>query len=155
MPSKHSSGFGMVRALRLRSRGGRAGWFGGVISAGWSSAGRWSAGRWSAGVEDLQAERVAGRERVVGRASCRGSELFWWSHFCRLLSRPLCLSSYYEGPPYPKSDTQLRLNCWEMVCWKMVCWSRRSAGRARRRERESCRESELQGERVVLVESLL
>ena len=38
MPSKHSSGFGMVRALRLRSRGGRAGWFGGVISAGWSSA---------------------------------------------------------------------------------------------------------------------
>ena len=62
MPSKHSSGFGMVRALRLRSRGGRAGWFGGVISAGWSSAGRWSAGRWSAGVEDLQAERVAGRE---------------------------------------------------------------------------------------------
>ena len=54
----------MVRALRLRSRGGRAGWFGGVISAGWSSA-----GRWSAGIEDLQAERVAGRE------SCRESEL--------------------------------------------------------------------------------
>ena len=79
MPSKHSSGFGMVRALRLRSRGGRAGWFGGVISAGWSSAGRWSAGRWSAGVEDLQTERVA------GRASCRESELFWWSHFCRLV----------------------------------------------------------------------
>ena len=64
MPSKHSSGFGMVRALRLRSRGGRAGWFGGVISAGWSSA-----GRWSAGIEDLQAERVAGRE------SCRDREL--------------------------------------------------------------------------------
>ena len=56
----------MVRALRLRSRGGRAGCFGGVISAGWSSAGRWSAGRWSAGVEDLQTERVA------GRASCSG-----------------------------------------------------------------------------------
>ena len=78
VPSKHSSGFGMVRALGLRSRGGRAGWFGGVISAGWSSAGRWSAGRWSAGVEDLQTERVA------GRASCRESEWFWWSYFCRL-----------------------------------------------------------------------
>ena len=82
MPSKHSSGFGMVRALRLRSRGGRAGWFGGVISAGWSSAGRWSAGRWSAGVEDLQAERVAGRERelqgerVAGGASCSGGVTF-------------------------------------------------------------------------------
>ena len=60
----------MVRALRLRSRGGRAGWFGGVISAGWSSAGRWSAGRWSAGVEDLQTERVA------GRASCSGGVTF-------------------------------------------------------------------------------
>jgi hypothetical protein len=37
--------------------------------------------------------------RSAGRASCRESELFWWSHFCRL---------------------EL---CWEMVCWKMVCWS--------------------------------
>ena len=64
-----SSPCNLVRALRLRSRGGRAGCFGGVISAGWSSAGRWSAGRWSAGVEDLQTERVA------GRASCRESEL--------------------------------------------------------------------------------
>ena len=39
------------------------------------------------------------RERVAGIESCRESELFWWSHFCRL---------------------EL---CWEMVCWKMVCWS--------------------------------
>ena len=48
---------------------GRASCSGGVTFVGWSSAGRWSAGRWSAGVEDLQAERVAGRE------SCRESEL--------------------------------------------------------------------------------
>ena len=41
---------------------GRASCSGGVTFVGWSSAGRWSAGRWSAGVEDLQAERVAGRE---------------------------------------------------------------------------------------------
>ena len=48
---------------------GRASCSGGVTFVGWSSAGRWSAGRWSAGVEDLQAERVAGRE------SCRDREL--------------------------------------------------------------------------------
>ena len=35
----------LVRALRLRSRGGRASCSGGITSAGWSSAGRWSGGR--------------------------------------------------------------------------------------------------------------
>ena len=67
VPSKHSSGFGMVRALGLRSRGGRAGWFGGVISAGWSSAGRWSAGRWSAGVA---VGSCSGRCSSTRRAGC-------------------------------------------------------------------------------------